>query len=96
MKKNKVLKILEHLRISIREKYKAEIKGVFGSFVKGEAKRDSDIDILVDFHEKADLFDLISLSLFLEKKLKRKVDIVPRNSLREEIKESVLREAVYI
>ena len=59
-------------------------------------KKASDIDILVNFDEEADLFDLVALSLFLEKKLKRKVDIVPQSSLREEIKGVILKEAVYL
>lgn len=96
MKKVGILRILGGLKESIRRQYKAEIRGVFGSYVRGEAKKSSDIDILVNFDEKADLFDLVDLSLFLEKKLKRKVDIVPQSSLREEIKENVLREAVYL
>ncbi len=96
MKKDEIIKILISLKDNIRRQYKAEIKGVFGSYVKGEAKKGSDIDILVDFNEKADLFDLVALNLFLDRKLKRKVDIVPRESLRKEIRESVLREAVYI
>ena len=96
MKKDGILKILISLKDNIRRQYKAEIKGIFGSYVKGEARKGSDIDILVDFNEEADLFDLVGLSLFLERKLKQKVDIVPRESLRKEIKENVLREAVYI
>ncbi|MFH0772082.1 MAG: nucleotidyltransferase domain-containing protein [Candidatus Omnitrophota bacterium] len=96
MKKDEILKILVSLKDNVRRQYRAEIKGIFGSYVKGKAKKGSDIDILVDFNENADLFDLVDLSLFLERKLKQKVDIVPRESLRKEIRESVLREAVYI
>lgn len=96
MKKNGILKILENIKESVRQQYKAEITGVFGSYIKGESKKASDIDILVNFDEEADLFDLVALSLFLEKKLKRKVDIVPQSSLREEIKEVILKEAVYL
>ena len=96
MKKNGILKILASLKENVRQQYKAEIRGVFGSYVRGEAKKNSDIDILVNFKEEADLFDLVNLSLFLEKKLKHKVDIIPQASLREEIKEGILKEAVYI
>lgn len=76
--------------------YKAEIKGIFGSYVTGKMKTSSDIDILVDFYKGADIFDLVGLSLFLEAKLKHKVDIVPQASLRREIKETVLKETFYI
>jgi predicted nucleotidyltransferase len=78
----------------IRQRFKVKEIGIFGSTVRGERKRRSDIDVLVDFEEGADLFDLVGLSLFLERRLKHKVDVVPRRALREEIKESVLKEVV--
>ena len=96
MKAKDILQILQEHREEVKNKYKAEIKGIFGSFARAEQTSQSDLDILVDFHSDADLFDFVGLSLFLEEKLHCKVDIVPRNSLREEIKEEVLREAVYI
>ena len=66
--------------------------GVFGSFIRGEQSDVSDIDILVDFEEGADLFDLVGLSLLLEERLQRKVDVVSKNALREELREQVLKE----
>jgi len=78
----------------LREKFKVKEIGVFGSTIRGERKKKSDIDVLVDFEEGADLFDLVGLSLFLEKKLKQKVDVVPKRALRKEIKASVLKEVV--
>ncbi|MFH1440489.1 MAG: hypothetical protein ABIH18_00375 [Candidatus Omnitrophota bacterium] len=50
----------------------------------------------MSFDDTADLFDLVDISLFLEKKLKHKVDIVLQSSLRQEIKENILKEVVYI
>ena len=67
---------------------------MFGSFVRSEQAVNSDIDLLVEFEEGADLFDLIGLSLYLEEELQRKVDVVPKRALREELRESVLREVV--
>ncbi len=96
MNKTKILKILSNLKGEIRQKYKAQIKGIFGSFVRGEQKETSDIDILVDFEEDADLFDFTGLALFLEEKLNLRVDIVPERSLRKEIKSSVLKEVVRV
>jgi len=96
MKKDGILKTLESLKECVRKQYKAEIRGVFGSYVRGKAKRGSDIDILVDFYRGADLFDLVGLSTFLEKKLKRKVDIVSQAALRKELKDEILKETVYI
>ena len=96
MHKHIVLKILANTKEDARQKYNADIKGVFGSYVTGKNKRGSDIDILVDFSKRADLLDLVGLALFLEKKLRRKVDIVPRDSLRQEIKAKVLEQAIYL
>ena len=93
---SEILGILSDLKIEIRQRYKAEIKGVFGSYVRGEQREGSDIDVLVEFNEEANLLDLTGLSLFLEEKLNCHVDVVPESSIRKEIKESVLREAAYL
>ena len=96
MKKREIVKILKEVANEAEQKYKARIKGVFGSFTRGEEHSNSDIDILVEFTSGANLFDLVELSYFLEDILHKEVDIVPINTLREEIKEDVLKEALYI
>ena len=96
MGREEILKILEETKKEIRQKYKGHIKGIFGSFVRREEKDSSDIDILVEFEEEADLFDFVGLALFLEEKLNRKVDIVPEKSLREELKGIILDEVIHI
>jgi hypothetical protein len=93
--KDEILKILEELREEIRKKYKVKAIGVFGSIIRGEQKETSDIDVLVDFEDDADLFDLTGLALFLEEKLNQKVDVVSKRALREEIKEGILKEVTY-
>ncbi len=92
--KSEILEILGEVQEEVRRKYKAEIKGIFGSYARGDERKESDIDILVDFSEGADLFDLVGIALFLEEKLHRKIDVVSQNSLREEIKPYVLKELV--
>lgn len=91
----KILRFLNDQQFEIKRRYKAEVKGLFGSAARGEAQRESDLDLLVDFDEEADLFDYVGLSQFLEEKLKRKIDLVPRRALREEIRAKVLEEAIY-
>jgi len=78
----------------MRAQYKAKEIGLFGSFIRGEHSASSDIDVLVEFEEGADLFDLMGLALLLEEKLQRKVDVVPKSALRAELRESVLQEVV--
>jgi predicted nucleotidyltransferase len=87
---------LRELKPYAESHYKAKEIGLFGSFVRGEQNDSSDIDLLVDFEDGADLFDLTGLSLYLEDALQRKVDVVPKRALREELRESVLLEVVSV
>lgn len=91
-----ILTKLKELRPIITTRYKAREIGLFGSFVRGEQNPNSDIDILADFEDGADLFDLIGLTLYLEETFQRPVDVVPKRALREELKDSVLREVVLV
>ena len=82
--------MIENLRTTIvemkdviRQKYKAEIKGIFGSYVRSDFHADSDLDLLVDFDDGADLADYVNLQRFLEDRLECKVDVVSRHSCRE-------------
>ena len=87
---------LRELKPQILRKFRAKGIQLFGSNIRGEQGPGSDIDILVDFEEGADLFDLTGLAIFLENELQRKVDVVPKRALREELQESILNEAVAV
>ncbi|MDO8436379.1 MAG: nucleotidyltransferase family protein [bacterium] len=86
--------IIKIYKEELKEKFKVKEIGIFGSIVRKENKKKSDIDVLVDFEDGADLFDLIELGFYLEKKLGRKVDVVSKRTLRKEIKKTVLKELV--
>jgi len=90
----KIKGVLKDLKREIRDKYKAELLGIFGSFARGEQTSKSDLDVLVLFDTDATLFDFVGLAIFLEEKLGIKVDIVPQDTLRKEIKEKVLSDVV--
>ncbi len=96
MKREQVIQILTETKDDVKVKYKANVKGIFGSYARGEASEKSDVDILVDFEDGADLFDLVGLNLFLEEKLNCPVDVVPQNTLRKEMKSSVGKEIIYL
>lgn len=72
--------------------------GLFGSFVKGEAKPDSDVDILIDFVEGQETFDnFMNACLFLEDLFKdRKVEVVTVNGLSPFIGPYILKEVEYV
>ena len=87
---------IRELKPKIMKRYKAKEIELFGSIVREEQSGASDIDLLVEFEEGADLFDLTGLAIFLEEELGRKVDVVPKRALREELRESVLKEAMLV
>jgi len=91
-----ISELLNSLKAEARNRFKAEIKGVFGSYVRGQQREGSDLDVLVEFEEGANLLHLVGLAEFLEEKLHLKVDVVPESALRKEIKEAVLREKVAV
>ncbi|MBI2645063.1 nucleotidyltransferase family protein [Candidatus Uhrbacteria bacterium] len=64
----------------------------FGSYARNTAKKNSDIDIVVSFKGKKSLFDMVRLKAELEKKLKKKVDIVTYNAIHPLLKERIMEE----
>ncbi|MBI2576838.1 nucleotidyltransferase family protein [Candidatus Woesearchaeota archaeon] len=90
------MRALKSLEAKIRQDFKAEILGVFGSYARGDQKKESDVDILARFDESASYFDLIALAGFLEKKLRVKVDLVSEKALRPELREHILGEVVAV
>lgn len=93
--RDEILDLLKSLKSDLSARYKVRSIGVFGSFARKEARADSDVDILVDFKEGADLFDLIELSEYLEEKIGRHVDLATPRALRPEIRDGIFRDVVY-
>ena len=87
---------LKELKPILGEKFKVESIGLFGSYVRGEQKEESDLDVLVEFSEPIGFFDFIGLEGFLSEELGAKVDLVMKKTLKPRIKEKILKEAVYI
>lgn len=69
---------------------------IFGSIARNEATKTSDIDILVDFDSKKDLFGFIDLKFYLEDLLSCDVDLVSKQALHPALKKRILNEAKQI
>jgi predicted nucleotidyltransferase len=93
---DEIKEILTKHKEEVQQEYKVRELGIFGSFVRGEQKKRSDIDILVEYSELPDLLKLIELENRLQKLLKRKVDLIEKSGIRTELKERILKEVVYI
>lgn len=61
---DEIIEIIRSLNPQIEKRYKGSVKCIFGSYVHGEENPDSDLDVLVEFKEDANLLDLVGISLF--------------------------------
>jgi predicted nucleotidyltransferase len=82
----------------LARKYGVAEIGVFGSYVRGEQRPDSDVDILISLERPPhiDLFDLVNLEYQLSDLLGVKVDIAIKENLRKRIGRRILNEVVLI
>jgi predicted nucleotidyltransferase len=78
--------------LPVLQRYDVVRAAIFGSFVRGENREGSDIDILVEFKGEKSLLDLAGLKIALEELLKIKVDVLTYNSLHPLLKERILNE----
>lgn len=70
---------------------------IFGSFARGEEKKNSDIDILIRYkNDDKSLLDFVGLKLELEEKLGKKVDLAEYSMIRPRIKGRILKEQIHI
>lgn len=90
------LTILRQQKKSLAERYGVESLEVFGSYVRGEQKPGSDLDVLVTFHEEPSLLTFIRIENDLSDVLGVKVDLVMKDSLKPAIGKNILREAVAV
>lgn len=89
-------KIREHRNeiLHLAQKYGARNVRIFGSVARGEAREDSDLDVLVDLESGRSLFDLGGLLMDLENLLGCRVDVVTAKGLRERIRSRILKESI--
>ena len=93
---NEIRAVLRECLPELREKYGVTTIGVFGSYARDRHHRRSDIDILVDLEQSRKNFDnYMELKFFLQRHTGGTIDLVLKESLRNELKPNILREAVY-
>ena len=96
MNKEKIIYLLKEFKKMNTDKYGILSLGIFGSYARGEAKSDSDLDIVVEI-SNIDLFLLVHMKDELEKLFNTKIDIVRyRKSMNKYLKKHIDEEAVYV
>ena len=93
--KNTILLTLQELKPELYRDYAVKEIGLFGSFSDETNQEESDIDLLIEL-ERPIGWKFFSLELYLEKIFNRKVDLVTKNALKGQIKESILQKVNYV
>lgn len=93
--KKEILNKLSELKPMLYKDYAVKEIGLFGSFSDNSFSEDSDIDILVEL-ERPIGWKFFSLEIFLENTFGRKIDLVTKNALKDQIKESILKQVNYV
>ena len=78
--------------IPLLKDYDVRKAGLFGSLARGDAREDSDVDLLVEFRGDKSLLDLAGLKLDVEELLGRRVDVLTYGSLHPLLRSRILRE----
>jgi len=100
--KNQIIslkRLMEDLRQympELEQRYKVKTLGVFGSYIRGEQHKRSDLDLLVEFYDPPSLLKFIEMKHYLSDLLGVKVDLVMRDALKPAIGKRVLNEVVAV
>ncbi len=88
--------ILAQVKSLVQEKYHISELGIFGDYVQGEVKENSQVNILIDYTEPPSLLDLVEMEYYLSDLLKVKADVISKNGLKGKRKERIMSEVIYV
>ena len=86
--------LLRQYKPVLQERYKVRSLGIFGSYVRSEQKKGSDLDILVEFDEVPSFIQFLQLEHYLSDLLGVSVDLVMKDALKPTIGKRILSEVV--
>jgi uncharacterized protein len=87
--------ILKKLKPELAEKYHIQSIGLFGSIVRDDFTAQSDVDIIVEFNQPIGI-EFVDLADYIEKKIRRKVDLVSRKGIKERYFKVIEPEILYV
>ena len=91
-----VKKVIRRYKKELRRRYGVKEIGIFGSLVWGKVKKNSDVDLLVEFEKPIGFFKFLELEEHLSHLIGRKVDLVSRKALKPHIGRYILEEVVRV
>lgn len=93
---NQIKDVLQKNMGILQDQYGVENIGVFGSVSRGEEKKGSDVDVLVEFSRPLGFFKFVELEEFLGSLIDKKVDLVTKKALKSVIRNEILQEVNYV
>jgi predicted nucleotidyltransferase len=90
-----VEKKLKEIKPYLKDRFQISQIGYFGSFAENSQKTNSDIDILVEF-SKTPGWDFFTLEEYLEAIFNRKIDLVTKSAIRDQMRDAILNQVIYI
>jgi uncharacterized protein len=96
MNRDEALRCLRSAKAVLAQRFGVTDLALFGSTVRGDARSDSDIDILVTFDGPATSKRYFGVQFYLEDLLGRPVDLVTDKALRSELRPYIEREAIHV
>jgi predicted nucleotidyltransferase len=96
MERDTDLEAVKQKILPILQNHGVRRAGLFGSLVRGEVGKNSDIDILVEIEEDISLLDFVGIKLELEEATGRNVDLVEYETVKPLLRERILKEQVVI
>lgn len=75
--------------INYLQKYHVKEIGLFGSFARNEASKESDIDVLVEYSRGTTILDIVKMKIELCELTGRKIDLVSKRAVRKRIMENI-------
>lgn len=92
----KDIQILNGSMRVLKNKYHVKQIGIFGSVARGDARKSSDVDVLVEFERPVGFFAFLELEEYLTIMLGKKVDLVTKQSLKPLLKQTILKQVQYV
>jgi len=93
---DRILDEIKNHKSELCKEYPIKKIGVFGSYLRGEERSDSDVDVLVEFGQPIDLFRFLDLEEKLSELFGKKVDLVSKKALKPHIGRQILKEVRYL
>lgn len=93
--KNEILSNLTELKPILYKDFSVKEVGLFGSYSDGSSTEESDIDLLIEF-EKPIGWKFFTLELFLQNVFNKKIDLVTKSALKEQIKDDILKQVNFV